>query len=73
MSNLFYVDSCAVSNSDPPLPPTPCTKMCAHASVLQGSVYKLFFQLSAVYLPMLYSGKAYRPLEDSCVILPAIY
>ena len=46
MSNLFCINSYDVSNSDPPLPPTPCTKMHAHTAVLQGSAYKLFFEHS---------------------------
>ena len=36
ISNYFYVNTYTVSNSDPPLPPTPSTKMCDCASVLQG-------------------------------------
>ena len=34
MQLVFCVNSYAVSNSDPPLPPLPSTKMCAHASDL---------------------------------------
>ena len=42
MSNWSYIDSCAVSNSDPPFPLTPSTKIHVHASGFQGSIYKLF-------------------------------
>jgi len=40
--NLLDVNTYAVSNSYPPLPPAPWTKMLAHALVLQGSACKLF-------------------------------
>ena len=35
-SNLFHVNTYAASNSDLPHPPHSCTKVPAHASVLQG-------------------------------------
>ena len=63
---------CSASPTKSPLPPAPSTKMHAHASVLQGSIYKLFFHLTTVYLPMIYSSKSTRPLKYLCVILTAM-
>ena len=68
----MFIATYVVSNSNPPPPPTPNTKMSCQASVLQGSIYKLFLSFPTVYLHMLYSGQPPRLLKD-LFVFPAMY
>ena len=73
MSNLFYVNSYPVSYSDLPLPPTPSTKMWAHAPVFQGSIYRILIKPFYIISTMEYTSQAPKTLEDLYVILQSIH
>ena len=63
ISGLFYFNSCAVSNSDPLLSPTPKLKYLPMHQFCKDQSINKFSNFSTVQPPMLYVNQAHKPLE----------